>query len=127
VSSAAGWYADRGQHPWRCWDGTQWTAHVAGYDGVVSTDLQWSEAAVTQELDTDPVWNELQGALDGYRLLLDDLQAERIDEATFRRRAFGTGLVVHGDEAWLLDLANQKLHHYDGFQLLTLDLPDSEG
>ena len=75
----------------------------------------------------EPMLQELTAALAAYSQLLDDLQAERIDAPTFRREAFKVGLVVKGDDAWMLDLVNHQWHHYDGLQLRTLDLNDGQG
>ena len=68
--------------------------------------------------------DELRQGLAAYAQLLDDFQAGRIDEATLRREAFKAGLVVKGDNAWLLDPVNMQWHHYDGFELRTLPLLD---
>jgi len=66
----------------------------------------------------------LRVAADAYKTLLDAFDSGEIDEATLRQRALGIGLVVKEDGAWMLDLVNGKWHHFDGFQLRSLDLTE---
>ena len=122
--AGAGWRDDpTRRYRYRYWNGTAWTEHVSAGDGSATTDPQ----PVT---DTDDeraeLFDQLQRALASYDQLLQDLGAERIDEDTFRRRAFQAGLVVRDDEAWILDLTHSKWHRYDGIELQEVLVPDSE-
>jgi hypothetical protein len=75
----------------------------------------------------NPMWEEIEGALAAQKELLADFETNRIDEATYRARTFRAGLIIHEGDAWMIDLANQQIHRYDGFQLRTLDLADAAG
>jgi hypothetical protein len=72
----------------------------------------------------DAIWAELHAAMDSMAADLDDFSAGRIDEATCRKRVLAAGLIVHDDDAWIIDLAHHTVHRFDGLQLLTLELPD---
>jgi hypothetical protein len=121
---AAGWYADpTGRYQSRYWDGSAWTDQVSAEDGNVCTDPVVKDGAVPDD-PADRLVAELREALTTYSRLIEDFQAQRIDEAIFRREAFKVGLVVKGDNAWILDPVNLRWHHYDGFQLRTLELVD---
>jgi hypothetical protein len=126
------WHPDpTGRNFWRWWDGAAWTAHVSTKAGVVSSDpivQQPRPAAV----DADPamvaaVIDELRVALGAYQALIDDFQAQRIDQETLRRRALEIGMVTRDNQVWMLDTVNQQWHVYDGFQLRTLELVQGEG
>jgi hypothetical protein len=73
-------------------------------------------------MDTAPVWAAVEGALATMRQLLADFEAGRIDEPTYRAKTFQAGLIVNNGHAWMVDLVNQRVHRYDGFQLRSLDL-----
>jgi hypothetical protein len=68
----------------------------------------------------DVLSQALDTALARYAALVADLQAGRIDEATFQRGAFRAGLIVRDSEAWLLDLDSERWWRYDGLGLTTL-------
>jgi len=120
----AAWLEDPTHHyQYRYWDGSAWTDQVAS-NGTVSTD------ALSANGTSDPrvaLYDRLQQALSTYDQLLQDFQAQRIDEATFQRQAFQTGLVTFDDEAWILDLPNHKWHRYDGLELIDVVLPTDNG
>jgi hypothetical protein len=74
------------------------------------------------ELEAEQLWQELEAAMAAYGELVEDLEAQRIDAATFRRRALRTGLVLHDDGAWILDLVNQRWCRYDGLEVVPVPL-----
>jgi hypothetical protein len=128
---AAAFYADPfGRFANRFWDGDRWTDQVSSDDGTVSTDpvtpIEPTDGLESgpPQLD-EPPWNELQDALAAYSRLVEDAEAGRIDESTFRREAVRVGMVVTGGNVWIIDLVNQQWHHYDGFQLRTLQLTET--
>lgn len=59
----------------------------------------------------------LNRAVAVYEGLLADLRAERIDFATFRRRAAPAGVVEVDGVVWILDLENGQWVVYDGMRL----------
>lgn len=56
----------------------------------------------------------LLAALSSYAGHVADLAAGRVDEATFRARAFASGVVVRNGMIWLFDLARGAWARYDG-------------
>ncbi len=66
-------------------------------------------------------------AMASYRTLLDELEAGRIDDATFRRRALRIGLIVREHDAWILDLSTERWWRYDGVALSSLRFDENEG
>jgi hypothetical protein len=74
----------------------------------------------------DVLSQALDTALARYSELVSDLQAGRIDEATFQREAFGAGLIVRDSEAWLLDLDSERWWRYDGLGLTTIALREPD-
>jgi hypothetical protein len=59
----------------------------------------------------------LAAARSAYRGALADYQAGVIDDTELRRSLFRTGLVVHLNEAWLLDPFAQCWWRYDGVRV----------
>jgi hypothetical protein len=68
------------------------------------------------------LWAWLEDAMAAYSRLLDDIENKRVDEAMARQRALDAGLLVAEGEAWLIDITRNKLHHYDGLRLGSIDL-----
>ena len=68
----------------------------------------------------DDLTSALAAALARYAVLVDDLNAGRIDHEAFRRAAFRSGLVVRDSEAWILDLSTECWWRYDGLALSTI-------
>ncbi|MGW3467273.1 hypothetical protein ACWDKQ_02080 [Saccharopolyspora sp. NPDC000995] len=66
-------------------------------------------------------------AMASYRSLLDELEDGSIDDATFRRRALGVGLIVREHDAWILDLSTERWWRYDGVALSSLRFREVEG
>ncbi|MEV0701547.1 hypothetical protein AB0I53_27055 [Saccharopolyspora sp. NPDC050389] len=66
-------------------------------------------------------------AMANYRSLLDELEAGSIDDATFRRRALGVGLIVREHDAWILDLSTERWWRYDGVALSSIRFGEVEG
>ncbi|MEZ0096147.1 hypothetical protein [Streptacidiphilus sp. EB129] len=106
-----------------------WTAWV---DGRRLVTLPRSPAATSQPLtvtaDPRPLLARLEQALAGYRELVDDLAAGRLDLQSFHRRAAGfrLGAVVDGTSAWLLDLERDCWYYCDGAALqpyATVEVP----
>jgi hypothetical protein len=68
----------------------------------------------------------LERALSDYAQLVDDVNNERVDAETFRRKAFEVGMVVRDSEAWLLEVPTGRWWRYDGMQLTTIEISDSD-
>lgn len=64
--------------------------------------------------ENDLVARDLRAALDAYTALLDDLEARRIDETTFRRKAIEVAVVSTPEGVWLLDAVAGGWVLYDG-------------
>jgi hypothetical protein len=124
MSTEAAWHPDpTGRNAWRWWDGAKWTDHVSSRDRVVSSDpIAQPEAVEADPAMVAEVLDDLRAALDAYRRLIDDFQAQRIDRETLSREALKAGMVTRDNQVWMLDMVNQQWHLYDGFQLRTLEL-----
>ena len=76
----------------------------------------------SDDIDTD-LRRALEGALAGCRQALIDYQAGLLGDDDVRRTLFRHGLVLHGEEAWLLDLHGEQWWRYDGLGLGTARAP----
>lgn len=65
----------------------------------------------------DALFDALQAALDELSRILADLQAGHIEPEAAQQRAFRSGLVVHDDRAWMLDVVRGCWFVYDGLRL----------
>ena len=73
-------------------------------------------APLTAATDPRPLLARLEQALAGYRRLLDELAAGRLELEAFHRQAAGfrVGAVVDGASAWLLDLERERWYYCAG-------------
>ena len=71
---------------------------------------------LTTATDPRPLLARLEQALAGYRRLLDELAAGRLELGAFQRQAAGfrVGAVVDGSSAWLLDLERERWYYCAG-------------
>ena len=108
IERSGDWAQIRCSNDWEGWtDGRRLLPVEAGPGDIVAAELLES----------------LQTTVDAFRALMDAFAAERIDEATLHREALNISLVVNDSEAWILDIVNRRWHHFDGFELRTMDLP----
>jgi len=82
-------------------------------------------AGVEDRTEVDELWSVLRASADAMADLLTEFAAGRIDEATYRQRVFEAGLVIRQGEAWMVDAVHRQVHRYDGFQLRTLEIPNT--
>ena len=73
-------------------------------------------APLTAATDPRPLLARLEQALAGYRRLLDEPAAGRLELEAFHRQAAGfrVGAVVDGASAWLLDLERERWYYCAG-------------
>jgi Bacterial SH3 domain len=86
------------------------------------TAIPTQQSARTHDV-AERLWAWIDDAMAAYRRLLEDIETKRVDEAAARQRALDAGLLVENGEAWLIDITRNRVHHYDGFRLDTIDLP----
>jgi hypothetical protein len=117
----------------RCANG--WSTWV---DGRLLVTLPRSPDGTAQPLtattDPRPLLVRLEQALAGYRGLLDELAAGRLDLEAFHLRAgpFRLGALVDGASAWLLDLEHDRWYYCDGaglqpYAAVKADVPGEPG
>ena len=90
-----------------------WLAWVDGRELIDIAATPSIDETLTES--SDPVVRELAGALTTCQKVLEEYRAGSIDDATLRHRLFRAGLIVHDDDAWLLDISAGKWFHYNGF------------
>jgi hypothetical protein len=64
--------------------------------------------------------------MERYQALLSELREGRLDHAAFRREAFGAGLILEEDGAWIFDLEHSRWLHYDGVEIQAVSRPAAE-
>jgi hypothetical protein len=65
----------------------------------------------------DGLLDILVGVMDQYRTLVEDLAAQRIDDAEFRKRVFEAGMVARDGQALMFDLDRGCWARYDGITI----------
>ena len=75
----------------------------------------------------EPTAGKLRSALkdssEAYRAGLADYQGGLLDSEALRHALFRSGLVIHLNEAWLLDGAAQRWWRYDGLRMSDTSSP----
>lgn len=122
-----------GREPGRWWKGSASTGAVEDEGRAVRSDPSAAGEETPAAGEETPSagdgtpgdgtpWPAMRQAMAELSDLVQELEGGRVDEPTFRRRAFELGLIRQDRDAWILDVPSGRWWRYDGIALSTLEL-----